>query len=317
MKPPFHIPSVAEIRDTPWNGLTHVSTFSGCGGTCLGFRMAGFKTLLANDIDEHARECYERNLRTPIDGEDIRKLTAADVLTRIGLQRGELDVFEGSPPCTNFSTAGRGAKGWNKTKKHAGVVQADTEKLFLAWLDLLDGLRPRAFAAENVTGLIKGASKGYFREILARMKSLGYRVEARVLDAQWLGVPQQRERVIFVGVRENLGIEPPFPKPLPYRYGVRDALPWVRRVERYNYGFAERSADLPIPTIMANSGQRWTGYGDGVARELTADELKVLGSFPCDFDLGDSQAKGIKRVGNSVPPLMARAIASSLAEVLR
>jgi DNA (cytosine-5)-methyltransferase 1 len=116
---------------------------------------------------------------------------------------------------------------------------------------------PRVFVAENVAGLVKGVAKGYFLEILAMLKR-GYRVEARVLDAQWLGVPQMRQRVIFVGVREDLGLASPFPKPFAYRYSVRDALPWLSgvtgdQVEGANgfNGHAGRSVDDPMPTVQA------------------------------------------------------------------
>jgi DNA (cytosine-5)-methyltransferase 1 len=77
--------------------------------------------------------------------------------------------------------------------------------------------------------LVKGTAKGYFLEILKALKESGYRVACRVLDAQWLGVPQTRQRVIFVGVRDDLKLEPVHPKPLPYRYSVRDAVPWIVR----------------------------------------------------------------------------------------
>ena len=74
MKPPYRPLMMADVRSAPLTGLTHVSTFSGAGGTCLGFRLAGFRTLWANDIEEHARRCYARNLDSPIDGRDIRHL---------------------------------------------------------------------------------------------------------------------------------------------------------------------------------------------------------------------------------------------------
>jgi len=141
MKKPLFTPlTMADVQAAPLTGLTHVSTFSGGGGSCLGFRLAGFRTLWANDIEEHARQCYQANLASPIDGRDIRHLTAADILTATGLAIGELDVFEGSPPCTAFSTAGKRAKGWNQTKDHAGHVQTNVEDLFFEWLRLLDGL---------------------------------------------------------------------------------------------------------------------------------------------------------------------------------
>jgi DNA (cytosine-5)-methyltransferase 1 len=118
---------------------------------------------------------------------------------------------------------------------------------------------PRVFVAENVAGLVKGVAKGYFLEILAMLKR-GYRVEARVLDAQWLGVPQMRQRVIFVGVREDLGLLPVFPKPFPYRYSVRDALPWLGRVDHDigNWYRKPGCQDEPAPPITVGHGN--SGY---------------------------------------------------------
>ena len=108
MSPPYRVPSMEEVAAIPASGLTHVSTFSGCGGTCLGFRMAGYRTLWANDSDPHAQRTYAANHRgTVLDPRDIREVDPADVLRATGLTIGQLDVLEGSPPCTVFSRAGR------------------------------------------------------------------------------------------------------------------------------------------------------------------------------------------------------------------
>ncbi len=104
-----------------------------------------------------------------------------------------------------------------------------------------------------MSGLVKGSAKGYFKLILRRLKDAGYRVEARLLDASWLGVPQSRQRLIFVGVREDLPAEPAFPTPVPWQYTVRDALPWIAgQGDNGPFGGgAIRSSDAPSPTIGA------------------------------------------------------------------
>jgi DNA (cytosine-5)-methyltransferase 1 len=152
--------------------------------------------------------------------EDNRKVQPEAILKAIGLKVGELDAMEGSPPCASFSTAGKREKHWGKAKKYSDTVQR-VDNLFFEYVRLLRGLQPKVFVAENVSGLVKGVAKGYFLEILRELKSCGYRVGCRVLNAQWLGVPQARQRTIFIGVREDLGKEPVFPKPLPYRYSLR------------------------------------------------------------------------------------------------
>jgi DNA (cytosine-5)-methyltransferase 1 len=268
-KPPYQVPSMKEIRALPWNGFNAISTFSGCGGSSLGYRMAGFRVLWANEFIDAARDSYNANkaLYTIVDGRDIRSVTAADILTAINLKEGELDLFDGSPPCASFSTAGKREAGWGKVKKYSDKEQR-TDDLFFEYIRLLRGLKPKVFVAENVSGLVKGTAKGYFIEIMKELKASGYRVSCKVLDAQWLGVPQARQRTIFVGVRDDLGIDPAHPKPLAYRYSVRDALPWIVMQgdnggfgEGDNGGFGEgamRAAIVPSPTIGAGPS---TGNG--------------------------------------------------------
>lgn len=224
--------SMQEIQEMPWNGFNVISTFSGGGGSSTGYRMAGFRVLWANEFIDSARETYAANKSpyTVLDGRDIRQVNPEDILQAINLKPGELDIFDGSPPCASFSTAGKREAGWGKVKKYSDKSQR-TDDLFFEFSRLVRGVQPKTFVAENVSGLVKGTAKGYFLEILKELKSCGYRVACKVLDAQWLGVPQARQRTIFVGVREDLGLDPVHPKPLPYRYSVRDALPWITKIE--------------------------------------------------------------------------------------
>lgn len=229
-KPPYRVPTVEEINRIPWNGHTVASTFSGGGGSCLGYRMAGFRVVWANEFIPHARETYKANADPAciLDGRDIRQVKPEEIMAATGLKVGELDVLDGSPPCDSFSTAGSQEKLWGVVKDYSGKRQR-TDDLTQEYIRLLRGLKPRTFIMENVAGLVRGVCKGYFLEMLADLKASGYRVECRVLDAQWLGVPQSRRRTIFVGVREDLGLDPVHPKPLPYVYTVRDACPWIVR----------------------------------------------------------------------------------------
>jgi DNA (cytosine-5)-methyltransferase 1 len=269
-KPPYHVPTMAEINELRWNGLTAASTFSGCGGSSLGYRMAGFKVLYANEFVPAARETYIANAapHTVLDDRDIRDVQPADVLNAIGLNAGELDLLDGSPPCASFSTAGKREAGWGKVKKYSDTEQR-TDDLFYEYARLLRGIQPRTFVAENVSGLVKGTAKGYFLRILAELRSCGYRVEARVLSAQWLGVPQARQRLIFVGVREDLDRAPAFPPPLPYCYTVADALPWIAKVGQNDYTVSgaditatmRPAADEPSPTITTRYPRSGSGLG--------------------------------------------------------
>lgn len=255
-KPPYRVPPMGEIAAMGWNGFNGVTTFSGCGGSSLGYRMAGFRMRWASEFIPAAAETYRANCAadTVLDTRDIREVTAADICAATGLAVGEVDLYDGSPPCAAFSTMGKREAGWGKVKPYSDTVQR-VDDLFFEYARILKELQPRTFIAENVSGLVKGTAKGYFLEILAALKACGYRVEARLLDASRLGVPQSRQRLIFVGVREDLELSPPFPRPLPYQYTVRDALPEVPRLVHDTSGARGQGdvTDRPSPAITVGT----------------------------------------------------------------
>ena len=277
LNPAYRVPLMSEIGALPWNGLKVISTFSGCGGSSLGYKMAGFRVAWANEFIPAAQQSYRANHpETILDTRDIRKVQPAEILEATALKVGELDIFDGSPPCASFSTAGKREKHWGKSKKYSDTVQR-TDDLFYEFIRLFEGLRPKVFVAENVSGLVKGTAKGYFLNILAALKASGYRVTCRVLDAQWLGVPQSRKRTIFIGVREDLERAPAFPKPLQYRYTLRDALPWVSRAK---YGPSWRPSDTPSPTVSAHGS-----YNPATSHQgLELIEARIIGGTGSAFD---------------------------------
>lgn len=276
-KPPYRVPSMDEVRAVPWNGLTVASTFSGCGGSSTGYRMAGYRVLWANEFVPAAQDSYAANMApyTVLDRRDIRQVLAVEILDAIKMKPGELDLFDGSPPCQAFSTAGQRERGWGKDRDYGhGAEPQKNEDMFYEFVRLLEGLKPKAFIAENVSGLVKGTAKGYFIEILRRLKACGYRVEARLLDAQWLGVPQSRQRIIFVGVREDVGLAPAFPAPLPYRYSVREACPWLGGARMTTEGHGKllpgaKSMEEPARAVR-------NGHGGGARDMMVEGEGKLV-----------------------------------------
>ena len=180
---------------------TVISTFAGAGGSSLGYSMAGFRELLAVEWDDNAVATFRLNFPdVPVYHGDIARLSVEQVLETTGLQPGELDVFDGSPPCQGFSTAGK------------RQIDDPRNQLFREYVRLLRGLQPKVFVMENVSGMVKGKMKLVFVDILRELKASGYRVSARLLNAMYFNVPQSRERMIFIGVRDDLGIEPSHPK---------------------------------------------------------------------------------------------------------
>lgn len=277
-KPPYRVPSMRAIaRRRGKNGLTIVSTFSGCGGSCLGFEMAGYRVAWASEFIPEARETYKANHPGVIlDGSDIRDVRPQQIMDETGIGYRELDVLEGSPPCAAFSTAGKREKGWGVVKDYSSTKQR-VDDLFFEYARLLEGLQPRAFVAENVSGMVKGVAKGYYKEVMARLRGCGYRVETRVLDAQWLGVPQARQRLIFIGLRDDVPGDIPWPSPLPYRYSIAEAL------DGLTYDSEDRSSyvhdtsgqfssgeftDRPSPTILvgpnALNRRHYQAHGHGL-----------------------------------------------------
>lgn len=212
-----------EVEALPFNGLTVASLFAGVGGSCYGFRMAGFQPLYACDFIEHAAKNYRPNHPGAfVDFRDVRKVTADEIVAACG---GRVpDVLNGSPPCEVFSTNGKREEAWNVERDYYGRKQR-VDDLFFEFSRLVDTLRPRAFTAENVSGMVKGTSRGYFNLVLEELRRIGYDVSAQLLDASFLGLPQARQRVIFVGTRSDLGLKYEFPKP--YRtppVSVREAI---------------------------------------------------------------------------------------------
>jgi len=347
MKPPYVVPSmeeVAKVRGT--NGYKIVSTFSGCGGSCLGFEMAGYEVVWANEFIEEARNTYALNHPdTILNGQDIREITPAQIFNETNLD--EIDVFEGSPPCASFSMAGAREKAWGKEKKYSDSVQR-ADDLFFEYSRLIKGTQPKTFVAENVTGLVRGKAIGYFKEILTELRSAGYMVAAKVLDASYLGVPQARQRLIIIGVRNDLvdkfGVVPTFPNPMTTRYTLRDVIdtngemithdPETNHditLDRYALGrewdkirageqstkyfqLVRPALDKPIGTITATGGSVGAaGITHPIQkRKFTLQELRLLSSFPADFELTGTFEQRWERIGRSVPPLMMKAIAESV-----
>ena len=315
--PPALVPTMEQIAALSWNGFRVISTFSGCGGSCLGFRMAGFKPVFASEFIPAAQDTYRaNNPATYLDTRDIRLLTAEDIFEVTGLRRGECDVLEGSPPCASFSTAGKREAGWGAVKAYSDTKQR-TDDLFFEFARILNGVQPRVFVAENVKGLTMGKARGYLKEILASLRGCGYRVKCAVLDAQFFGVPQHRERLIFIGVRDDLGIEPTFPKPQGKPVPLNAVLPHIAAsTSNSAHKPTIKPASQPASTIVAQGPSDESGMAidrhAAQKRKFTIPELRRICGFPDDFVLTGTYAQQYERLGRAVPPPMMAAVAAHI-----
>jgi DNA (cytosine-5)-methyltransferase 1 len=192
------------------SGYNIASTFSGCGGSSLGYRLAGFNVVWANEFDPVAASVYTLNKQ---EGCVLNELSirAVDLETIGNGQR--VDVLEGSPPCSKFSMAGDREKSWGKvTGSDSTIAQENVEDLFFDWINAVAVVRPRIAVAENVAGLANGASKGYLIEILKRLNGIGYETTVWKLNASLFGAGTSRVRLFVVATPEGLG-RPVMPVP--------------------------------------------------------------------------------------------------------
>lgn len=172
---------------------TVVGTFTGCGGSSLGFHLAGFKELLAIEYDDNAVETFKLNFPdVKVFHGDIATLSVEKTLVITSLKPGELDCLQGSPPCQGFSTLGK------------RKLNDSRNSLFKEYARLLEGLQPKCFVMENVTGMIKGHMKSTYLEAINALRKCGYKAKGQVLNAKYYNVPQSRERVFIIGVRNDL-----------------------------------------------------------------------------------------------------------------
>ena len=315
------------------NAPTVVSLFAGCGGSSLGYSMAGYRELLAVEWDNNAVETFQLNFPdVPVYHGDIAKLSVEECLRLTGLEPGQLDVLDGSPPCQGFSTAGK------------RNLDDDRNQLFREYVRLLRGLRPRVFIMENVSGMVKGKMKLVFAEAMRELKASGYKVSCRLLNAMYFWVPQSRQRLIFIGVQDDLGIEPSHPRAEAKPVTVRDA--WFGLSENVKdasmcHWWIDAKPGSKTAVALENTAQGQTLRGFSMSRRLAWDhvagtiqtggvapgypgsswpshptsprgistrEAARCASFPDDFGFRDWR-DGAKRIGNSVPPLFMRAIA--------
>lgn len=324
---------IEAVRGT--NGFTVVSTFSGAGGSCLGYEMAGFKLLWANEFTEQSARIFRLNHNPDchLDTRDIRTIQPGEILEQIGKAPGEVDIFDGSPPCDSFSMAGRRDKKWGQVKAYSGRKQGQrTDDLFFEYIRLMRGIQPKVFVAENVAGLVRGRAKGKFKAIMAAFRECGYTVSAALLDARWLGVPQTRQRTIIIGTAAHLKTSPCFPSPDRFGFSMGDACPWLSDGRHYlqvgekhhtqKPGNSFPRGEIfkmgkPSPCIQAASlggttkAAVYICNNDG-KRRLKIREIRRFSSFPDDFKMPGSYHDQWRAIGMSVPPLMMRAIAETI-----
>lgn len=323
-----------------------VSLFSGCGGLDLGieggFSYLGhyyeknpFKIIWANDINERATKTQKLNFKdlNVVCG-DITQILERTHNNQLNFfdKTTELpkfaDVVIGGFPCQDFSLAG---------KRQGFAVERG--KLYQSMSKVIELLRPKVFLAENVKGLISWENGYAIKTIIEDFSKLGYRVEFKLFNTADYGVPQTRERVIIVGVREDLDVPINWPKAT-HSSTDKNLLPWVtiqdaikdleddeKHKSLPNYGYSKAKfcpgkqgntitkANKPAPTMRAeHHGNIEFHYS--LPRRLSAREAARIQSFPDDFTFVQSVTDAYRQVGNAVAPVFAWHIAQMLKDIL-
>jgi len=321
----------------PKNGLKVFGTFICGGGSTMGYKLAGFEHLGGVEIDPPIADVYKTNHNPKyLFIEDIREFAKR---TDFPEDLYNLDILDGSPPCSSFSMAGNREKDWGKTKVfREGQAEQRLDDLFFDYIALAKKLQPKVVIAENVKGLIQGNAKAYVHRIKKEFEAAGYKVQLFLLNAASMGVPQKRERVFFICQRNDLNLpklELNFSEEA-INYGQLrlsrindmtfteyDLDMWNKRIEGdRDYGYIlkrEKGKESNwnskfiydnevCQTITSTSGSKLISANE--PKHLSKDELKMCGSYPLDYNFKKIEPKYL--IGMSVPPVMTAQVATEI-----
>lgn len=334
-----------KLRTGPWNLIdlkdivkinkTVFSCFHCGGGSTMGYKLAGYDVLGGVEIDPEMMKIYKANHNPKYSylmGVQQFKNIPNEELPK---ELFELDVLDGSPPCSSFSMAGSREKAWGEKKKfREGQADQVLDDLFFDFIDIAKKLKPKIVVAENVKGLIQGKAKGYVKQIYQGFQDADYDVQLFLLNAAFMGVPQKRERTFFIARRKDLDLTS---LKLSFRerpITIKDA--WIGLNEygkdvssssmvKYYYkllpgqamstvhekgslfGQIKLNPNEPAQTMTSKEYQFWHWEKPAL---LSSKQSFRIQSFPDDYKAQDVDAKYI--CGMSVPPFMMQRVATEI-----
>ena len=185
--------------------FTYISFFAGGGGSSCGYKLAGGDCKFVNEFQQVAVDTYLANWPgTPHICSDIKNVTGQQIMEMTGLKVGELDILDGSPPCPPFSMSGTKQKGWNKEKVAYGKKQQNIEDLTWEMIRITGEMKPKVVVCENVKGLTMDYAEQHLKRMVTDFEKEGYTTTYKVLNGIHFGVPQKRQRVFIVSVRNDV-----------------------------------------------------------------------------------------------------------------
>lgn len=332
---------LGDLAAIPPNGRKVFTTFSCGGGSSMGYKLAGFDVVAANDIDPVMARHYRANLHPKHYFEcPVSKLATMDLPDElIGI-----DLLDGSPPCSTFSLAGVREEGWGVEKlfREGQAVQVLSD-LFFDFLTVVGRVKPKMIVAENVKGMILGAARGYTKLVMTGLDRLGYRAQLFLVNAADCGVPQRRERVFFVAMRKDIEAPPLKLSPSSKWVSAMEAIGDIEVTGGRTFkveGLADSNWRKTMPGESFSENIRKVSGRQGQAfmhirmdpsrpsstltaapmiyhwrepRFLDLEEVIRIGSFPRDYAF-ESPHIGMYMIGMSVPPLMTKAVADAITE---
>ena len=318
------------------NNYSVFGTFICGGGSTMGYKLAGYNHLGGVEIDPPIADVYNENHKPKyLYVQDIRDFVKR---SDIPSELYNLDLLDGSPPCSSFSMAGNREKDWGKEKVfREGQALQVLDDLFFDYIALAKKLQPKVVIAENVKGLIQGNAKLYVKKIFKGFEDAGYKVQLFLLNAASMGVPQKRERVFFICQRNDLNLpklELSFNEnPILYKdfklNEIGEQLTketteiWKQRkpedknladihlrisgkIKRFNAVFIK---DNETPNTIS-AGADAVPIRHDIPNRISMNECKLIGSYPLDFNFKNVKPNYL--IGMSVPPVMTAQIANQI-----
>ena len=185
--------------------FSYISFFAGGGGSSAGYKLAGGDCKFVNEFQQVAVDTYLANWPdTPHICGDIKDVTGQQIMEMTGIKKYELDILDGSPPCPPFSMSGTKKAGWGKEKMAYGMKQKNIEDLTWEMIRIAGEMMPKVIICENVKGLTMEYAKQHLDRMVTDFEALGYSTTFKVLNGIHFGVPQKRQRVFIVSVRNDV-----------------------------------------------------------------------------------------------------------------
>lgn len=324
------------------NGLKVFSCFACGGGSTMGYKLAGCDVLGCCEIDQKMNAIYIENHHPKYNYlMDIREFNKLDDLPA---ELYDLDILDGSPPCTTFSMVGQREKNWGKEKKFREGQAAQTlDDLSFVFIETAKKLQPKVVIMENVEGLLLGNAWDYVQRIYADFKGAGYSCNHWLLKGETMGVPQMRHRVFFVAVRNDLKtninrVDMRFNyEPITYgeiKRGKGEEI--SHKTEDYKMLTLATHNDKTIADVYGRLGEKERRYSAAVCWEenvlptivaklfhyrgtektrISREDVIHAQTFPEDYNFMDKSRRDYEYVcGMSVPPLMIKRIVLRLIE---